>query len=104
MARQDAIGECVMASMNVSLPGPLRDWVQSRSDTGAYASVSDYVRDLIRRDQVTTTDRETWLTSLDACIARGVADADGGRVHDLDEICDELDSRYASMAASRSTG
>ena len=40
-----------MASMNVSLPDPMRDWVQSHIDCGRYASVSDYVRDLIRRDQ-----------------------------------------------------
>ncbi len=40
-----------MASMNVSVPESMRDWVQSRIESGEYASVSDYVRDLIRRDQ-----------------------------------------------------
>ncbi len=40
-----------MASMNVSVPEALRIWVQSRIESGEYASVSDYVRDLIRRDQ-----------------------------------------------------
>ncbi|WP_308720806.1 type II toxin-antitoxin system ParD family antitoxin [Komagataeibacter xylinus] len=40
-----------MASMNVSVPELMRDWVQRRIDSGQYASVSDYVRDLIRRDQ-----------------------------------------------------
>jgi len=39
-----------MATMNVSLPEPMRDYVQNRIDSGQYASVSDYVRDLIRRD------------------------------------------------------
>jgi antitoxin ParD1/3/4 len=29
----------------------MRDWVQSRIESGEYASVSDYIRDLIRRDQ-----------------------------------------------------
>jgi antitoxin ParD1/3/4 len=29
----------------------MRDWVQSHIKSGEYASVSDYVRDLIRRDQ-----------------------------------------------------
>jgi antitoxin ParD1/3/4 len=37
--------------MNVSVPDPMRDWVQRRIESGLYASVSDYVRDLIRRDQ-----------------------------------------------------
>jgi antitoxin ParD1/3/4 len=40
-----------MASMNISVPDSMREWVQSRIESGEYASVSDYVRDLIRRDQ-----------------------------------------------------
>jgi antitoxin ParD1/3/4 len=40
-----------VASMNVSVPKSMRDWVQSRIESGEYASVSDYIRDLIRRDQ-----------------------------------------------------
>ncbi len=41
-----------MATMNVSLPDKMKVWVESRSEDGRYANVSDYVRDLIRRDQV----------------------------------------------------
>lgn len=40
-----------MASMNVSVPEAMRVWVQRRIESGEYTSVSDYVRDLIRRDQ-----------------------------------------------------
>ncbi len=40
-----------MATMNVSLPHPMKDWVESRTKNGRYSNVSDYVRDLIRRDQ-----------------------------------------------------
>jgi antitoxin ParD1/3/4 len=40
-----------MATMNVSVPDPMRDWVQYRVESGQYASASDYFRDLIRRDQ-----------------------------------------------------
>ena len=40
-----------MATMNVSLPDGMKDWVESRAETGLYANASDYVRDLIRRDQ-----------------------------------------------------
>ena len=57
-----------MATMNVSLPDPLRDYVQNRIDSGQYASVSDYVRDLIRRDQSAIVDEERWLKELDASI------------------------------------
>jgi antitoxin ParD1/3/4 len=37
--------------MNVSLPDAMKDWVESRAETGRYSNASDYVRDLIRRDQ-----------------------------------------------------
>jgi antitoxin ParD1/3/4 len=53
-----------MASMNISVPGPMRDWVQQRIDTGQYASVSDYVRDLIRRDQMQADEQEALIAAL----------------------------------------
>ena len=53
-----------MASMNVSLPESMRDWVQRRIDSGQYASVSDYVRDLIRRDQAQADEREALIAAL----------------------------------------
>ena len=40
-----------MATMNVSLPAPMKDWVEGQAQTGRYSNASDYVRDLIRRDQ-----------------------------------------------------
>jgi len=40
-----------MATMNVSLPDQMKDWVEGRAQTGRYSNASDYVRDLIRRDQ-----------------------------------------------------
>lgn len=40
-----------MATMNVSLPNAMKDWVEGQTRTGRYSNASDYVRDLIRRDQ-----------------------------------------------------
>jgi len=40
-----------MATMNVSLPDAMKDWVEGQAQTGRYSNASDYVRDLIRRDQ-----------------------------------------------------
>jgi antitoxin ParD1/3/4 len=40
-----------MSTMNVSLPDAMKDWVDGRVKSGRYANASDYVRDLIRRDQ-----------------------------------------------------
>lgn len=43
-----------MATMNVSLPDAMKEWVESQTRTGRYGNASDYVRDLIRRDQERT--------------------------------------------------
>lgn len=40
-----------MATMNVSLPDPMREWVEAQVKGGEYANASDYIRDLIRHDQ-----------------------------------------------------
>ncbi|KDR88654.1 MULTISPECIES: type II toxin-antitoxin system ParD family antitoxin [Agrobacterium] len=40
-----------MATMNISLPAPMKEWVEAQSRTGRYSNASDYVRDLIRKDQ-----------------------------------------------------
>jgi antitoxin ParD1/3/4 len=40
-----------MVTMNVSLPSAIKDWVEAQTRTGRYGNVSDYVRDLIPRDQ-----------------------------------------------------
>lgn len=40
-----------MATMNVSLPDPMREWVDDQVKGGEYANASDYIRDLIRHDQ-----------------------------------------------------
>lgn len=40
-----------MATMNISLPDPMKHWVEAQAQTGRYSNASDYVRDLIRRDQ-----------------------------------------------------
>jgi antitoxin ParD1/3/4 len=41
-----------MATMNISLPDKMKNWVEECVQTGRYANASDYVRDLIRRDHI----------------------------------------------------
>lgn len=40
-----------MATMTVSLPDPMKEWIEAQIKKGEYASASDYVRDLVRRDR-----------------------------------------------------
>ena len=92
-----------MASMNISLPDPMRDYVQSRIDNGQYASISDYVRDLIRRDQGHIVDEEQWLADLDASVEESLKEMNAGGDHDLDEICAVLISNIGTPTAIKKT-
>ena len=40
-----------MQSMNISLPDPLKQFVDGQIAKGRYSSVSEYVRELIRADE-----------------------------------------------------
>lgn len=57
-----------MATMNVSLPDPMKQWVEVQAQTGRYSNASDYVRDLIRRDQ----ERADKLAQLQKLISEGL--------------------------------
>jgi antitoxin ParD1/3/4 len=40
-----------MTNMNLSLPEPMREWIEAQIKGGRYGNASEYVRELIRRDQ-----------------------------------------------------
>ena len=40
-----------MQSMNISLPDPMKQFVDGQISTGRYSSASEYVRELIRADE-----------------------------------------------------
>ena len=52
--------------MNISLPDRLKAWVDERVAQGRYSSVSDYVRDLMRRDQDAAEARARLQAAIDA--------------------------------------
>src|SRR3954453_21908714 len=58
-----------MAQMNISIPDKLKSWAESRVAEGRYSSTSDYVRDLVRRDQ----ENEEKVRRLQAAIDEGRA-------------------------------
>ncbi|MDZ4362627.1 type II toxin-antitoxin system ParD family antitoxin [Brevundimonas sp.] len=82
-----------MAS-SVDLGNQLEGFVSRLVKTGRYNSRSEVMREGVRLIH----ERETRLAALDISIHRGVADADAGRVHDLDTVMDALDSKYAALA------
>jgi antitoxin ParD1/3/4 len=40
-----------MQTMNISLPDPLKQYVDAQVSTGGYSSTSEYMRELVRADQ-----------------------------------------------------
>ena len=38
--------------MNISLPAPMKEFIDVQLKAGGYSTTSEYVRELIRRDQV----------------------------------------------------
>ncbi len=64
-----------MATMNVSLPDPMKAWVESQTSDGKYSNASDYVRDLIRRDQ----ERLRAINTLQAAVTEGLESGEAER-------------------------
>ena len=63
-----------MATMNVSLPDQMKSWVEKQAESGRYSNSSDYVRDLIRRDQEREAQRIELQRIVDDAIASGPAE------------------------------
>ncbi|MDE0943285.1 MAG: type II toxin-antitoxin system ParD family antitoxin [Alphaproteobacteria bacterium] len=53
-----------MPTVTVSLPGPMKDWIESQANNGQFSGVSDYIRDLVRRDQGRKDQREALIQAL----------------------------------------
>ncbi len=64
-----------MATMNISLPDRMKDWVNSQTKSGRYANASDYVRDLIRQDQERAAKVHQLQALIDDGLASGISEA-----------------------------
>ena len=75
-----------MATMNVSLPDPMKAWVERQAESGRYGNASDYIRDLIRKDQ----ERQEAKAALQAAISEG---AESGPPQPFDPVAFKLRMR-----------
>ena len=82
-----------MATMNVSLPDPMKAWVEAQAATGRYANASDYVRDLIRKDQERTAKIEAMQRLIDEGLASGESD------RSADEIFEAARAKAAKITS-----
>ena len=79
-----------MATMNVSLPDSMKNWVENQTRTGRYSNASDYVRDLIRRDQ----ERADKISAIRKLIDE--AEESGVSTRSVEEIFDAAIARKKS--------
>lgn len=78
-----------MATINVSLPDTMKRWVEKQAHTGRYSNSSDYVRDLIRRDQ----EQAVKITQMQALVTEGMESGTGKRgMHELLQIARNIAS------------
>ena len=85
-----------MAS-SANLGSKLESYVDSLVESGRYNSRSEVLREGVRLVE----EREKRLAALDASIARGLADAEAGRVRPIDEVERELVAKFERMAEDR---
>ncbi len=84
-------------AMSADLGKTLEKFVTELVATGRYHSKSEVLREGVRLIQ----EREARLAALDASIARGVADADAGRVKSTSEVFDRLEAKFKAKADQR---
>ncbi len=70
---------------SISLTPDLDDAIQRRLATGRYASRNEVIRAALRVLERDEEEQARKLATFDAAIARGIADAEAGRVMPLEE-------------------
>ena len=63
-----------MATMNISLPDAMKQWVEAQVETGRYANSSDVVRDLVRKEQERAEAREKLDQMVEQALASGIVE------------------------------
>ena len=81
-----------MATMNVSLPDPMKAWIEARLREGRFSTASDYVRHLIRCDQ----ERQAAIEALQQAVDEGLR---SGEPEDFDAAAFIARMRARSGAA-----
>jgi antitoxin ParD1/3/4 len=83
--------------MSADLGETLERFVIKLVASGRYNSKSEVLREGVRLIQ----ERETRLAALDASIARGLADADAGRITPADEAFDRVELMLRAKAGTK---
>ena len=81
-------------TVSVDLGPQLETFISGLVDSGRFPSAEAVLRQAVRMFQ----EHEAQFAQLDAAIARGIADADAGRLTPAKDVFDALRARHAALA------
>lgn len=76
--------------LSITLPAEMARMVREKVATGIYGSNSEVIRVALR----SWIEREQHLASIDSAIFRGIADAETGRIQELENVREKLRKRF----------
>ncbi len=76
-----------MMRKTITIPDAMEEWIKARIETGGYANDSEYLRDLIRRDQ----ERHGAAERLRELIAEGLES--GVSEHSVEDVRTRVEAR-----------
>lgn len=94
-----------MIRKTVSMPDEMGEWIAEQLAKGRYSNESEYVRDLIRRDQ----ENQRKLENLRSMLAVAEAEIEAGQFTELSsaeeirQLFDEIDAEIADETRSEQT-
>ena len=77
--------------LSITLPPEMASFIRQKVESGLYGSNSEIIREAMRG----LMERERLLERLDGAIALGLADAEAGRVQEIEAVRRELRSAAA---------
>lgn len=87
---------------SVALNEHFEEFIRKQIENGRFNNASEVVRAGLRLLEDAEAEREEKLRKLDEALARGLADAEAGRMKPADEVFDRLEAKYRAMAGKRS--
>ena len=81
-----------MTTLSISLPEPMRKFVQQQVKAGSFSTTSEYIRSLLRGE----TERQRKVAALRQEVAIGIAQADRGETTELDMAAIKAKARKAT--------
>lgn len=82
-----------MAKLTISMPDAMSEYVATRVEDGQYGNVSEYFRDLIRREQERKNAAEELRVMLKAAEESGISD------HTAEDIWKDAERRHLARNA-----